>query len=46
MFDWGKFQEVDGRTLLPFTVQVHHSFVDGIHIAMFYERLQNQLSIR
>lgn len=46
MFDWGRFQEADGRTLLPFTVQVHHSFVDGIHIARFYERLQDQLSIR
>ncbi|MBS5702412.1 MAG: chloramphenicol acetyltransferase [Butyricicoccus pullicaecorum] len=44
LFDWGKFYERDGRVLLPFSVQVHHSFVDGIHIGQFAEILQNYLN--
>ena len=44
LFDWGKFYEKDGKILLPFSVQVHHSFVDGIHIGKLAELLQNYLS--
>ncbi|MBE5961810.1 MAG: chloramphenicol acetyltransferase [Lachnospiraceae bacterium] len=44
IFDWGKYVERDGRKLLPFSVQVHHSFVDGIHIEKFAERLQQHLN--
>lgn len=39
LFDWGKYFERNGKTILPFSVQVHHSFVDGIHIAKFLELL-------
>ncbi len=44
MFDWGKFYERDGKLLLPFSVQVHHSFVDGIHIGKFVNLLQAKLN--
>ena len=44
LFDWGKFYEKDGKILLPFSVQVHHSFVDGIHIGKLAELLQKYLS--
>jgi chloramphenicol O-acetyltransferase type B len=44
LFDWGKFFERDGRWLLPFSVQAHHSFVDGIHIGKLVEALQNYLN--
>ncbi|MDM5124736.1 chloramphenicol acetyltransferase [Aeromonas encheleia] len=30
--------------MLPFSVQVHHSFVDGIHIGRFLEKLQAALN--
>ena len=40
LFDWGKYYIRDGRTYLPFSVQVHHSFVDGIHIGMLADALQ------
>ena len=40
LFDWGKYYIRDGRTYLPFSVQVHHSFVDGIHIGMLAAALQ------
>ena len=40
LFDWGTFYEKDGKTYLPFSVQVHHSFVDGVHIGKLAEKLQ------
>lgn len=43
LFDWGKFYERSGKILLPFSVQVHHSFVDGIHIGKLSQRLQKYL---
>lgn len=43
LFDWGKYFERDGKILLPFSVQVHHSFVDGIHIGKLAEALQHAL---
>ncbi len=44
IFVWGKYYERDGRVLLPFSVQVHHSFVDGIHIGRLSDLLQNNLN--
>jgi len=43
LFDWGRYFERDGRTILPFSVQVHHSFVDGIHIGRLADLLQHYL---
>lgn len=43
LFDWGKYTERDGRMLMPVSVQAHHSFVDGIHIGQFAERLQTYM---
>lgn len=40
LFDWGKFYEQDGKIYLPFSIQVHHSFVDGVHIGKLAEKLQ------
>ena len=43
LFDWGKYEEKDGKIMLPFSVQVHHSFVDGVHIGKLAENLQRYL---
>lgn len=43
LFDWGKYVERDGRILMPFSVQVHHSFVDGVHIGRLADSLQEYL---
>ncbi|MDO5784906.1 MAG: CatA-like O-acetyltransferase [Eubacteriales bacterium] len=40
LFDWGKYHEKDGKVGMPVSVQAHHSFVDGLHIGQFAERLQ------
>jgi len=43
MFDWRKFIEKDGKVLIPFAIQVHHSFIDDFHVGKFVEHLQNKL---
>ena len=40
LFDWGKYYEKDGKIVIPISVQAHHSFVDGIHVGQFVERIQ------
>ncbi len=42
---WGKYFEQDGKTLLPFSVQVHHAFVDGVHVGRYFEKLQKYLDM-
>lgn len=44
LFDWGKYYEKDTRIVMPVSVQAHHSFVDGIHIGEFAEKLQRYLN--
>lgn len=44
LFDWGKYYKKEGKIVLPFSVQVHHSFVDGIHIGKLENLLQNYLN--
>lgn len=45
LFDWGKFYERDGKLWLPFSVQAHHSFVDGLHIGKLVDKLQLELNL-
>ena len=44
LFDWGKFYEKDGRMVLPFSIQAHHSFVDGLHVGRLVDALQSYLN--
>lgn len=43
LFDWGKFNKKEGKVWIPFSVQVHHSFVDGVHIGKLAKKLQYYL---
>lgn len=40
---WGKYFEENGRMKLPFSVQVHHALMDGVHVGKYFERLQKLL---
>lgn len=46
MFDFGKFYERDSRIVMPFSIEVHHSFVDGYHLGILVEKLQKCLDDR
>ena len=41
---WGKYYNDGEKILLPFSVQAHHSFVDGIHMGKYIDNLQNYLN--
>jgi chloramphenicol O-acetyltransferase type A len=40
---WGKYYADGDKILLPFSVQAHHSFVDGIHMGRYIDSLQEYL---
>ncbi len=40
---FGKFIKENGRTLLPFSVEVHHALMDGLHVGRYVSRLQEVL---
>jgi chloramphenicol O-acetyltransferase type A len=41
---WGKYFKEGDKILLPFSVQAHHSFVDGIHIGRYIDCFQGYLN--
>lgn len=41
---FGKFIKEDGRTLLPFSVEVHHALMDGLHVGRYVTRLEEMLA--
>ena len=40
---FGKIGEVNGRRMMPFSVEVHHALMDGIHVGRYLDRLQQAL---
>ena len=40
---WGKYFEENGKILLPFSVQVNHALVDGVHVGRYFEELQKYI---
>ena len=41
---WGKFFEQNGKILMPVSIQAHHALVDGRHMGVYFETLQNHLN--
>jgi len=39
-FAWGKIHAVEGRQVMPLSVQAHHALMDGLHVARYFEKLQ------
>lgn len=37
---WGKYFKQGDRDLVPFSVQVHHGLMDGLHVGRYFETLQ------
>jgi len=40
---FGKINEVNGRRMMPFSVEVHHALMDGITVGRYLDRLQEML---
>ncbi|HET9479331.1 MAG TPA: chloramphenicol acetyltransferase [Pyrinomonadaceae bacterium] len=41
---FGKFTQENGRTLMPFSVEVHHALVDGLHVGRYVARIEEMLA--
>lgn len=41
---WGRWRDEGGRTLLPVSILCHHALADGLHIARFYQALDEELA--
>jgi chloramphenicol O-acetyltransferase type A len=39
-FVFGKFTPENERTMMPFSVEVHHALVDGLHVGRYLSRLE------
>lgn len=40
---WGKYFNDGDKIMMPLSVQVHHSLMDGLHVGRYFERLQELL---
>jgi chloramphenicol O-acetyltransferase type A len=40
---WGKYHIVNDRKVMPFSIGVHHAFVDGFHVGKLINNLQSAL---
>ncbi|MCE1255547.1 MAG: chloramphenicol acetyltransferase [Anaerolineae bacterium] len=40
---WGKYFNENDRIKLPFSVQVHHALMDGVHVGRYYMKIQEYL---
>lgn len=45
IFTAGKFEKRENRFFMPLCLQVHHSVCDGYHLAMFFEKLEREISL-
>ena len=41
---FGKFVRENQRTLLPFSVEVHHALMDGLHVGHYVARIEEMLA--
>ena len=42
---WGKFQwDGAGKCAMPLSILAHHALVDGVHLAQFYEKVQEKMA--
>lgn len=41
---FGKFMQENDRTLMPFSVEVHHALVDGLHVGRYVTRIEEMVA--
>ncbi len=40
---WGKYEEQDGKLMMPVTMLLHHACGDGYHLSRFFKELQDTI---
>lgn len=41
---WGKYFKENEKIKMPLSIQAHHALVDGVHIGMYFEKIQQILN--
>ena len=41
---WGKWEDRDGRLIMPVTLKMHHATGDGYHLSRFFLELQEEIN--
>ncbi len=41
---WGKFEEENGRKIMPVTMNINHAVADGFHLCRFFTDLKNAIN--
>lgn len=42
---WGKYRKCHGKTMMPVAFQIHHAAADGLHIAKFFNSLNEHITV-
>lgn len=37
---WGKYEQTEGKLLMPLTMNIHHAVADGFHLSRFFNEVQ------
>lgn len=40
---WGKYRVVNDKLIMPLTIEAHHSFVDGYHMGLLFNKIQENI---
>lgn len=40
---WGKFENTNGKLVMPFSIEVHHALADGVHVGRLIQNIQEAL---
>ncbi len=41
---WGKFEDINGKMMMPLTIEVHHALVDGYHVGLLIKNIEKTIS--
>lgn len=41
---WGKYEQENGRLMMPLTMNIHHAVADGFHLSRFFNEVQELIN--
>lgn len=41
---WGKYSLINGKFIMPLSIQIHHAVADGYHVCRFYHDVEEELA--
>jgi len=41
---WGKYELENDKIMMPFSIEVHHALVDGLHVGRLIQNIQKALN--